>query len=94
MCAALIMVVLFSGFAAGEMVSTTQFGFGMAVAILLDETVVWSVLVSATMKLLGDRNWYLPGFLSWLPKVRVDGEAAESPTSAAVPASAPAPDID
>jgi RND superfamily putative drug exporter len=92
--AALIMVAIFSGFAAGEMVPTAQFGFGMAVAILLDSTVVRSVLVPATMKLLGDRNWYLPGFLSWLPEVRVDGEAAESPTSAAVPASAPAPGID
>jgi RND superfamily putative drug exporter len=92
--AALIMVAIFSGFAAGEMVPTAQFEFGMAVAILLDATVVRSVLVSATMKLLDDRNWYLPGFLSWLPKVRVDGEAAESQTSAAVPASAPAPGID
>lgn len=92
--AALIMVAISSGFAAGEMVPTSQFGLGMAVAILLDATIVRSVLVPSTMKLLGDRNWYLPGFLSWLPKVRVDGEAAESPTSAAVPASAPAPDID
>ena len=80
--AALIMVAIFSGFAAGDMVPTAQFGFGMAVAILLDATIVRSVLVPATMKLLGDRNWYLPSFLSWLPEIRVDGEVAESPLQA------------
>ena len=46
--------------------------FGMAVAILIDVTIVRSVLVPATMKLLGDRNWYLPGFLTWLPQLQVD----------------------
>ena len=77
--AALIMVAIFSGFAAGDMVPTSQFGFGMAVAILLDATIVRSLLVPSTMKLLGDRNWYLPSFLSWLPELRVEGEAGPSP---------------
>ena len=68
--AALVMVAIFGGFAAGDLVPTAQFGFGMAVAILLDATIVRSVLVPSTMKLLGDRNWYLPGFLSWLSTCR------------------------
>ena len=80
--AALIMVAIFSGFAAGDMVPTSQFGFGMAVAILLDATIVRSLLVPSTMKLLGDRNWYLPNFLSWLPELRVEGEAGPSPAGA------------
>ena len=71
--AALIMVAIFSGFAAGDMVPTAQFGFGMAVAILIDATIVRSILVPATMKLLGDWNWYLPGFLKRLPEWGAEG---------------------
>jgi RND superfamily putative drug exporter len=71
--AAVIMVAVFSGFAAGELVSMQQMGFGLAVAVFLDATVVRSVLVPASMKLLGDRNWYLPKWLSWLPDVNVEG---------------------
>ena len=70
--AGLLMVAIFAGFAAGDLVPTSQFGFGMAVAILLDVTIVRSVLVPSTMKLLGDRNWYLPGFLSGLPQLQVE----------------------
>jgi RND superfamily putative drug exporter len=73
--AALIMVAVFGGFAAGDLVTTSQFGFGLAVAILIDATIVRTVLVPSTMKLLGDRNWYLPSFLNWLPDVRVEGGA-------------------
>ena len=51
-------------------------GFGLAVAVFLDATIVRSVLVPSAMKLLGDRNWYLPGWLQWLPKVDVEGHAA------------------
>jgi putative drug exporter of the RND superfamily len=54
-----------------------QMGFGVAVALLIDATVVRSVLVPATMKLLGKRNWYLPSWLTWLPDVHVEG--AEPP---------------
>ena len=78
--AALIMVAVFSGFALGDLVMMQQFGFGLAVAILLDATIVRSVLVPATMKLLGDKNWYLPKFLSWLPDVRVEGSKRPAPT--------------
>ena len=72
--AALIMVAVFGGFALGDMVMMQQVGFGLAVAVLLDATIVRSVLVPASMKLLGDRNWYLPSVLSWLPDVRVEAE--------------------
>ena len=83
--AALIMVAVFGGFAAGDLITTSQFGFGLAVAILIDATIVRSVLVPSTMKLLGDKNWYLPGFLHWLPDLRVEG-GAPAPDVAAVPA--------
>jgi RND superfamily putative drug exporter len=71
--AALIMVVVFSGFAMGEMVMFEQMGFGLAVAVLIDATIVRTVLVPAAMELLGDRNWYLPSWLGWLPDLRVEG---------------------
>ena len=61
--AALIIVVVFAGFASGELVMFQQMGFGIAVALLIDATLVRSVLVPAAMELLGDRNWYLPGWL-------------------------------
>ena len=70
------MVAIFAGFAAGDLVPTAQFGFGMAVAILLDATIIRTVLVPSTMKLLGDRDWYLPDFLSWLPQLQVEGDGA------------------
>jgi RND superfamily putative drug exporter len=75
--AALIMVAVFGGFAAGDMVMFQQMGFGLAVAVLIDATLVRTVLVPASMKLLGDRNWYLPKWLEWLPKVSVEGPAAD-----------------
>ena len=70
--AALIMVVVFGAFASGQSIINQVFGFGLAVAIFLDATLVRSVLVPATMEMLGARNWYLPGFLRWLPDVRVE----------------------
>ncbi len=70
--AALIMVAVFGGFAMGETVINQQVGFGLAVAVLLDATLVRSVLVPATMDLLGRGNWYLPGALRWLPDLRVE----------------------
>ncbi len=57
-----------------------QFGFAMAAAILLDATIVRIVLVPATMKLLGDRNWYMPKFLAWLPQVSVEGASQTIPS--------------
>jgi RND superfamily putative drug exporter len=58
--AAIIMVAAFSGFTAGSFVGLQQFGLGLSAAVLLDATIVRAVLVPATMKLVGDWNWYLP----------------------------------
>jgi putative drug exporter of the RND superfamily len=76
--AALIMVAVFGGFATGRLVFLQQMGFGLAVAVLLDATVVRSVLLPASMVLLGDRNWYLPRFLHWLPDLRIEGTPVET----------------
>lgn len=70
--AALIMVAVFGAFAAGETIINQQVGFGLAVAIFLDATLVRSVLVPASMEMLGRGNWYLPSWLGWLPDVRVE----------------------
>lgn len=72
--AALIMVVVFGAFASGQTIINQQVGFGLAVAILLDATLVRSVLVPASMELLGGKNWYLPWWLSWLPDLRIEAE--------------------
>ena len=72
--AALIMVAVFGAFASGKTIINQQVGFGLAVAIFLDATLVRSVLVPATMELLGRGNWYLPSWLSWLPDLRVEAE--------------------
>ena len=71
--AAIIMVAVFGGFAAGRLTSLEQMGFGLAVAVFMDATIVRSILVPSAMRLLGDRNWYLPRWLEWLPKVDVEG---------------------
>ncbi len=83
--AALIMVVVFSGFAAGQLVAFQQMGFGLAVAVLLDATVVRSVLVPAMMALLGNANWYLPKWLAWLPDLRIEGEGTSQPREVVAP---------
>ncbi|MEZ4533172.1 MAG: MMPL family transporter [Thermomicrobiales bacterium] len=70
--AAAIMVVVFAAFATADLVMFQQLGFGLAVAILLDATVIRLVLVPASMRLLGDWNWYLPHRLEWLPRVHVE----------------------
>lgn len=75
--AALIMVAVFGGFASGRLVMLQQMGFGLGVAVLLDATIVRSVLVPSAMALLGDRNWYMPHWLRWLPDLRVEGEPVQ-----------------
>ena len=77
--AALIMVAVFGAFASGDTIINQQVGFGLSVAIFLDATLVRSVLVPATMELLGSRNWYLPSFLRWLPDLRVEAEEGTNP---------------
>jgi RND superfamily putative drug exporter len=79
--AALIMVAVFIGFAAGRLGPLQQMGFGLAVAVFMDATIVRTLLVPAAMRLLGDVNWYLPRWLQWLPQIHVEGH---EPTMAPV----------
>jgi RND superfamily putative drug exporter len=78
--AALIIVAVFLGFAMGDLVMFQQMGFGVAVALLIDATIIRSVLVPATMTLLGRWNWYLPRWLEWLPKMQVESPPEPSKT--------------
>ncbi len=89
--AALIMVAVFGGFASGRLVMLQQMGFGLGVAVLLDATIVRSILVPSAMALLGDRNWYLPRWLHWLPDLRVDGAPASRQAPSGMPRVAEAP---
>jgi len=82
--AALIIIAVFWGFAMGDTIAFQQMGFGVAVALLIDATIVRSILVPATMTLLGHHNWYLPSWLGWLPDVHVEG--AKPPTTVSQPA--------
>jgi uncharacterized membrane protein YdfJ with MMPL/SSD domain len=87
--AAVVMVFVFLTFATLSMVSLKEMGVGLAVAVLLDATIVRAVLLPATMKLLGHRNWYLPRWLSWLPEISpgmVPPPAAPSGPAPRVPA--------
>ncbi|MBD0328971.1 MAG: MMPL family transporter [Thermoleophilia bacterium] len=84
--AAIVMVAVFSVFAALSWLFFKQFGVGLAAAILIDATIVRAVLLPATMKLLGEWNWYLPAWLEWLPRFEHAPddvpEATPTPTSA------------
>ena len=75
--AAIIMVVVFIGFASGRLGPLQQMGFGLAVAVFMDATIVRTLLVPSGMRLLGDWNWYLPKWLEWLPKLNVEGHEPE-----------------
>ncbi len=77
--AAAIMVVVFSVFVTLELTIIKQLGLGLAVAVFLDATVVRSILLPATMRLLGEWNWWLPSWLGWLPHVSIEGGLEESP---------------
>ena len=79
--AALIMVSVFWAFSASDLVALQQMGFGLGIAVLIDATIVRMVLVPAAMRLLGRWNWYLPGWLEWLPDLRVETER-EAPAPA------------
>jgi uncharacterized membrane protein YdfJ with MMPL/SSD domain len=76
--AAFVMVCVFSVFATLQILILKQFGVGLAAAILIDATIVRAVLLPATMKLLGDWNWYLPKWLEWLPQLEHD-RSVEAP---------------
>ena len=77
--AAIVMVLVFSVFATLSFDMLKQFGVGLAVAVLIDATIVRAVLLPASMKLLGRWNWYLPSWLEWLPRIAVETEPEPIP---------------
>ncbi len=85
--AAIIMVAVFGLFASLSLIMMQQMGFGLAIAVLIDATVIRAVLVPSTMKILGEWNWYLPRWLEWLPTLAPegDGSAATEPKSPTPP---------
>jgi uncharacterized membrane protein YdfJ with MMPL/SSD domain len=84
--AALIIVAVFLGFARGDLIMFQQMGFGVAVALLIDATLIRSVVLPSAMKLLGDWNWYLPRRLEWLPRLNVEGGTPAAARSEALAA--------
>jgi RND superfamily putative drug exporter len=83
--AAVVMVMVFLTFATLSQVSMKEAGIGLATAVLLDATLVRIVLLPASMKLLGEWNWYLPSWLNWIPQI------GHEPSLEAVRAHQPAP---
>ena len=81
--AAIVMVGVFSIFATLPILDMKEMGIGLATAVLIDATIVRGVLLPASMKLLGDWNWYLPNWLHWLPKLEHHGEPMAQPAPAA-----------
>ena len=79
--AALIMVAVFGGFALGDIAFFQSMGFGLGAAVLLDATIVRSVLVPSVMKLLGDKAWYLPSWLNWIPNISIEGNTSSNESS-------------
>ena len=79
--AALIMVAVFAGIALGDLVPLQQAGFGLGVAVIIDATLIRSVIVPSSMAMLGRFNWYLPKWLEWLPEIRVEGDLNPDPES-------------
>ena len=76
--AAAVMLAVFSVFATLTAVEFKQIGLGLAVAVLIDATLVRAVLLPAAMALLGERNWYLPRWLGWLPRLDEAGPEHEA----------------
>ena len=81
--AALIMIAVFVGLGSGELVILQQLGLGLAVAVLLDAFIVRVLVAPATIALLGDRYWWLPRWLEWLPRVNIEGRAGDPVVSPA-----------
>jgi uncharacterized membrane protein YdfJ with MMPL/SSD domain len=78
------MVAVFSVFGTLSILFLKEFGVWLAAAILIDATIVRAVLLPATMKLLGDWNWYLPSWLEWLPRISHEEEVPEAPAATPV----------
>jgi uncharacterized membrane protein YdfJ with MMPL/SSD domain len=84
--AAIVMVAVFAIFAALRVLAIKQMGFGLAVAVLIDATIVRAVLLPSSMKLLGEWNWYLPRWLQWLPSLAVESERSGASRPSRTPA--------
>jgi RND superfamily putative drug exporter len=81
--AAAVMVAVFAIFASLPTLDIKQLGVGLSVAVLLDATLIRGILLPATMKMLGEWNWYLPRWLGWLPRVSIEGGRARPAVEAA-----------
>ena len=88
--AALIMVAVFGGFALGDIAFFQSMGFGLGAAVLLDATIVRSLLVPSVMRILGRHAWYLPSWLEWIPNISIEGHSPEVPSAANAAEPAPA----
>ena len=84
--AAAVMIAVFAIFASLRTLDIKQLGVGLAVAVLIDATLIRGVLLPATVKLLGDWNWYLPRWLEWLPSLSTEGPPAEKAPRGSRPA--------
>jgi RND superfamily putative drug exporter len=73
------MVVVFSVFVTLSFIDFKQMGVGLAAAVLIDATIIRGVLLPASMRVLGDWNWYLPSWLEWLPHVAFEGDVPPAP---------------
>ncbi len=82
--AAIVMVAVFSIFAVLSSLELKQMGVGLAVAVLIDATIIRAALLPAMMKLLGDWNWYMPRSLAWLPSFKIEGSTEQSHAPARV----------
>jgi RND superfamily putative drug exporter len=88
--AALIIVAVFAGFARGQLLQFQEMGFGVAVALILDATLIRLIILPSTLSLLGQRSWYLPRWLDWLPRLQVE-PPPEAPPDEPVAVGAPNP---
>jgi RND superfamily putative drug exporter len=90
--AAAVMIAVFAIFASLSALDIKQLGVGLAVAVLIDATLIRGVLLPASMKLLGDWNWYLPKRLEWMPRLNVEADLHDDkPTAPDIPIATPAP---
>jgi putative drug exporter of the RND superfamily len=81
--AAVVMIAVFAIFGSLSFIMFKQMGVGLAFAVLIDATLIRGILLPATMKLLGDRNWWLPKSLGWIPHIEHEGKAKPRPAPAA-----------
>jgi uncharacterized membrane protein YdfJ with MMPL/SSD domain len=89
--AAIVMVAVFAIFVTLRELDIKQAGFGLAVAVLIDATIIRGILLPASMRLLGEWNWYLPRWLQWLPTIRFESERTEREPKVASQKAPPAP---